>query len=98
MLRVAAPFRKVASRNRSEVATHTAGMNPAYLVTWLVDFSLGVRFDWRSRLGVRLQEAGQQRPQSLGSGGSQMATEMALYAPHVERRRPPESPAAGRSD
>ena len=28
-----APFRKVASGSRLEVATHTAGMNPAYLVT-----------------------------------------------------------------
>jgi hypothetical protein len=28
-----APFRKVAQGSRLEVATHTAGVNPAYLVT-----------------------------------------------------------------
>ena len=32
-----APFRKVASRSRLEVATHTAGVNPAYLVTLPID-------------------------------------------------------------
>jgi hypothetical protein len=32
-----APFRKVALGSRLEVATHTAGVNPAYLVTQLMD-------------------------------------------------------------
>ena len=32
-----APFRKVSLGSRLEVATQTAGVNPAYLLMWLMD-------------------------------------------------------------
>src|SRR4030081_995747 len=67
-----APFRKVALGSRLEVATHTAGVNPAYLVTQL-DGSLPLAGRVGRGSGLLRGAFGMVRGRVAGSGASARA-------------------------